>query len=78
MPVFITFLKVHLIYVGVDILCIFLLNKRILQSKISLMVVVNYRTMKLLQKKTQQITNQILIFLFCLKIFIHKILQGTA
>lgn len=51
MPVFITFLKVHLIYVGVDILCIFLLNKRILQSKISLMVVVNYRTMKLLQKK---------------------------
>lgn len=50
MPVFITFLKVHLIYVGVDILCIFLLNKRILQSKISLMVVVNYRTMKLLQK----------------------------
>lgn len=51
MPVFITFLKVHLIYVGVDILCIFLLNKRILQSKISLMVVVNYRTMKLLRKK---------------------------
>lgn len=50
MPLFITFLKVHLIYVGVDILCIFLLNKRILQSKISLMVVVNYRTMKLLQK----------------------------
>lgn len=50
MPVFITFLKVHLIYVGVDILCIFLLNKRILQSKISLMVVVNYRTMKLLRK----------------------------
>lgn len=50
MPVFITFLKVHLIYVGVDILCIFLLNKRILQSKISLMVVINYRTMKLLRK----------------------------
>lgn len=50
MPVFITFLKVHLIYVGVDILCIFLLNKRILQSKISLIAVVNYRTMKLLRK----------------------------